>query len=933
MTRPFESSSTADARSSEDVRRRAKRLKRELDDCLKTARPTGSVLDELVRLAAMSSDSANRSDPFVMALADRGRAQVAHIGGRYADAEVYYRRAIVRHEESGDGREAAIVRKTLLDVLMYLGQFEEAKTEAATARARLDAPEDRVARAELDVNLGNVLLRAGDIDGAGHCYERAVTTFDAQTEPDGWAVATLNLGNVFVERFDYVRARERFAAAAACFERSGRHRLLAEARYGMLHVDDRGGDARAVIANADAVAEGYAATGNSRGNGLARLTKARAWLAAGLPGLAAGEAERAAKGFGEERLALERGRACLIAAEAHRRRGRVRRAEATLRAAIEHFRDDRRDDLVAVARLGLAEICREVGDETEACDLAKSSVDELEAAGRRREAGRARLLLAASASRRGESEEARRHLEAAVTVTMPVRDPWFRLDVLALEAGAARRERRFDDHRSHLVDYAEELWRLAAIVGPAEVERGFVRDRDRPVRELMRCAAGEGDVQASWSLSRALESHIGSFAVDGSDSSSAITADERRELHALYFRRGDDDVTDVIDASQTVTTAATTTRIDDLERRLRETSTSNATARRTEPVTAPLTEPLTVPISGEVFVDFVRTSNEWIVHVMREGVVEAVILEDARRITRLVRRFGLDVHRRLLFGHRGGTSKVLAELGARLVAPWIDRTDTDVDHLTFRPDSELSACPFAALVVDDAHLIDKFSVSIVPSLAMHDMARTARRRRCGSGTVLVVAHADEAVPAVEAEARAILAVHGAAAERVDVATSVRRLASSTYGIVHLAGHGVASTECPERGTMHLGAVTGSGLDGFDLDCDLVTLSGCDTGVVDPRFGSAMIGMAGRCLRAGASGVLASSTPVHDEAAAQFMTSFHAEWSRTHRVTTAYQVAMQDVRQHHGEPSFWAPWMLITPGETAAEETFEDRGTREESGRA
>ena len=95
-----------------------------------------------------------------------------------------------------------------------------------------------------------------------------------------------------------------------------------------------------------------------------------------------------------------------------------------------------------------------------------------------------------------------------------------------------------------------------------------------------------------------------------------------------------------------------------------------------------------------------------------------------------------------------------------------------------------------------------------------------------------------------------------------------------------------------------------------LDADLVTLSGCATGLNVVTAGDELLGLIRGLLYAGAQSLLLTLWNVHDRSTADFMTYFYRRFQGEAEKAPALQGAMQELRQQYPHPYYWAPFALI-----------------------
>jgi CHAT domain-containing protein len=160
-----------------------------------------------------------------------------------------------------------------------------------------------------------------------------------------------------------------------------------------------------------------------------------------------------------------------------------------------------------------------------------------------------------------------------------------------------------------------------------------------------------------------------------------------------------------------------------------------------------------------------------------------------------------------------------------------------------------------------------------------------------------------------------------------------------FGTVHFATHAVVDEVRPERSALVLSprgkpdalqaALTGGPMeDGrlsaweivrdLRLDADLVTLSGCGTGLGKRVAGEGYLGFVHAFLQAGARSLVLSLWKVDDEASALLMGRFYANLAEGASTADALRNArrwLRDFRDDSGErvywhPAYWAAFVLV-----------------------
>lgn len=141
---------------------------------------------------------------------------------------------------------------------------------------------------------------------------------------------------------------------------------------------------------------------------------------------------------------------------------------------------------------------------------------------------------------------------------------------------------------------------------------------------------------------------------------------------------------------------------------------------------------------------------------------------------------------------------------------------------------------------------------------------------------------------------------------------VLKNAGANARLVHIATHGYFRQDSPMFSSIRMG---NSYLSLFDLyqlhlPVELVTLSGCATGLNVVAVGDELIGLARGLFQAGAQSLLLSLWDVHDQSTADFMSEFYRRFQTGEDKATALREAMLHVREAYPHPYQWAPFVLM-----------------------
>jgi CHAT domain-containing protein len=256
------------------------------------------------------------------------------------------------------------------------------------------------------------------------------------------------------------------------------------------------------------------------------------------------------------------------------------------------------------------------------------------------------------------------------------------------------------------------------------------------------------------------------------------------------------------------------------------------------------------------------------------------------------------------------TQAHLKELYDELIAPVAPRLKAN--HLIFVPHGVLHYVPFHALYDGTQHLIDRYTVSYSPSASIHALCQT--RTANSSGGSLVFGIPDPQAPAILDEVQALTSILNQAELFVgqNASQDVLRDKGPASRVIHIATHGRFRQDNPMFSAIRLGDSFLSLFDLYQLrlPVELITLSGCSTGLNVIAAGDELIGLARGLLHAGAQSLILSLWDVHDKSTAEFMSSFYRLLGKGASKAAALQAAMLELRASYPHCYQWAPFILV-----------------------
>ena len=130
-------------------------------------------------------------------LLHRLTAHALSVAGKFKRAQAVYAQAWKQFERLGARNELAVTGIGWVNTLSQLAHYQKAQQIALQSRSLL-AKNDRIRRARLDSNLGNVLILSGQFRAAATQYRKARQSLKALGYDNDAALATNNLGHALL---------------------------------------------------------------------------------------------------------------------------------------------------------------------------------------------------------------------------------------------------------------------------------------------------------------------------------------------------------------------------------------------------------------------------------------------------------------------------------------------------------------------------------------------------------------------------------------------------------------------------------------------------------------------------------------------------------------------------------------------------------------
>ncbi len=886
---------------------------------------------------------ADRLDsPLPRARARRARARALAYVGRYPEALNTCDEAVYIAESSGYPIEAGRARLASMHALNELGRLDDSIMAGRQALRIFEEGEEPSLAGRADINLGIAYQKRDDPKQALACFSRARPLL--RDEPLVLGHIDNNRGEALLSMNDFSGAMAAFQSALEEYQDAQAHIPAAIAQGNLADLAARQGHLQGAM-SAFEMARRQLERIESPVH-LARLVseQAEAKAVLGLPVDALRDYQRALGEMDRCGLALEAARARSGMGMVLLRLGRFAEAETALAAAATAFDDLNNATARAKVDLTRAELAGENGRFDEACRLSLRSLSVLRS--RPADAAVARYLHARMCFQMGDLEQAQADLNASIAIASQYELAPLMADLLHWRSKLHLRRSCFDDAVDDLQSAVTQVERIRGTLQADRFRAAFIGDRSVLYEDLVEALLDRNDpdsVSESFTVveqarSRGLLDQMGAV-VDlesirpeesGGDDTSRLHGElsrVRSELNALYSRLADEQVatggTHALEVWRK-SVHRLETELSDIENRL--STTRGAAGLYARPSTLGDIQKDIEP--GALLLEYFIVGDEVLAYVI--GGDEARVVRGLMTKSDLqagLRDLQFQMRRALRPGaERGRRSerllddmrRVLGRLESSLLQPI--RNDLDeVGQITIIPHGPLHLLPFHALENESSTLIDTHRVHYAPSASILSQLGRISGGHSGSQRSLVVGVSDEAAPEIARETQLIADLLQSRSTEVlmEEEACVDRVCALAprASVLHFACHGRFSSENPLGSGLRLADrwLTVRDLYGMRLETELVTLSGCETGLTRIEKGDRLTGLLHGFFAAGAPSVLVSLWQAHDESTAQFMEAFYTtrfgERNRA-RSIEAVQEAQIQVKSERPHPAYWAPFVLV-----------------------
>lgn len=892
-----------------------------------------SDVDAAARVAdAAKAIAAGLEDHRGRAFAHRCAGHVAYARARYEEALAEYREAVHELEICGHEADEARARSGALQPLILLGRYDEAIVWAARARAIFQRTGDELRLARLASNVGNLFYRQDRYQEALEQYRQAYERFQKIGQPLDISAVLSNLAVCHISLSQYGEALGYYRQARAHAADHGQDLLVAGADYNIAYLHFLRGDYLHAMELYQASRMHCRKAGDAYHAALCDLDESEMCLELNLNQEARYLAREASSAFGALHMPYEGAKSLANLALAESRAGEIQRALKGFRKARALFRGENNQLWPGLLDLYEAIVYRRDGRRQSALKLSRRAQKRIPADWLPAKAVLARLLEAQLLLESGSADRARelcrKTLEEAAGAVHSARfHAWFLLG--QIEEARQNWSGAYEACQAAVAEIEGMRSRLPG----EELKISFLKDKLAVYESLVGLCLDhhppgsmveEAVLRIQQAKSRVLADQMAALEgpAPAPDSGTGDIRDLRRQLHWHYRR---------IEAEAGEGRGGAPVRIRLLQQEARERE-----ARLARKLTEGHAGPDSTILQGEtslpfdrlcaaipehsILLEYFRVRDVFYVCLLGAGGPRMVRLSEARKVRQLLHllqfqlakfRLGPEYLKHFAPRLRAAVENHLQGLYNELIAPV--RECLNAAHLIIAPHSFLHHLPFHALLDGDRYLIDDYSISYAPSAGVYALCAARPEAGPGGGS-LVFGVPDAGTPYVLEEVRAVAArLPDARVFLGEEATGdVFRSEAPNSRYLHVATHGVFRRDNPLFSSIRLG---NSHLSLFDLyqmrlSAEMVTLSGCSTGLHAIEGGDELLGLVRGLLCAGARSAVVSLWDVNDSTTACLMGALYAGIRQGLNKAEALRSAMRGLREYQPHPYHWAPFVLV-----------------------
>jgi CHAT domain-containing protein len=869
------------------------------------------------------------------ALRSKGNG-ISILGGNQK-ALVFHKQALAIFEQAGNAAEQGRTLIALIQPLILLGRYDPAFEVADRAQQIFTELGDRQRLAHVEINRGNIYHRQDRFEEGLACYERAYEALVPLRDSEGLAVALYNMAVCLITLNDFPRALATYQRAREMCVQQGMALLVTQADYNIAYLYYLRGEYGRAIEMLRAARVECEKNGDAYVLALCDFDLSEIYLELNLSAEALETAHDGYQRFQKLGMGYEEAKCQANEAMALRQLGKPLPALDLFAQARPKFVREKNLVWPWLIDLYQAVVLYDEGRLFEARRLCSAAADFFDSSFLPGKAVLCHLLLARIRLRSGDTAAARSECARALERLEKIDAPVLRYQAEFLMGQAQQESGDARGAYSSFQRAREALETLRSSLHGEELKIAFMKNRLEVYESLVELCLDEKvrpdsaeesfgymELAKSRSLAELLVQHGPGLPADEAGQSTLVRRiREMREDLNWYYRR--------IESEQLRKESPSRERIEKLQ--------NEALAHENEllrafrelppaqkeldaaigPAIAPLSTVREFLPPDTAIIEYFTVKNRFVAAILTSNSLEIVPVTPVTRVANLLRmvqfqmskfRLGSEYMKSFANSLLGAVQAHLGQLYQELVFPLRQRIGAQ--HLVIVPHGLLHYVPFHALYDGQQYLVDSFTISYAPSSSV--FAHCQRKAPAETDASLILGVPDERAPRILEEVHSVWKalpkaglIVGAAANQAALREKGRHCK-----YLHIATHASFRQDNPMFSGIRLGDAYLNLYDLYQLtlDAELITLSGCSTGMNAVSPGDELLGLIRGLLYAGARALLLTLWDVHDQSTAEFMSKFYLRLARGESKSRALQSAVQDLRYEYPHPYYWAPFILI-----------------------
>ena len=864
----------------------------------------------------------------------RSKANALYMLGENQLALDYHDEALRIFREIGNSEEEARTLIPSIQPFILLGKYDQAFAVAEAAKKIFRQSSDDRRWAHVEINLGNIYHRQDRFEEGLACYERAYEMLLPLRDNEGLAVALYNMAVCLITLNDFPRALATYQRAREMCVSHGMTLLVTQSDYNIAYLYYLRGEYSRAIEMLRATREECEKNGDAHVLALCYLDLSEIYLELNLSSEAKETAHEGYLRFQKLGMGYEEAKCQAYEAMASSQLGKALGSLELFARARAKFVNEKNLVWPWLMDLYQAVVLYNEGRLFEARRLCSGAATFFDGSFLPSKAVLCHLLLARLSLQTGELQAAHAESSRAIERLAHLEAPMLRYQVHFLLAQIQQASGDLSGAYDSCQKARESLEALRSSLHGEELKIAFMKNRLVVYENLvelcllrtqrpngMEESFGYIEMAKSRSLAELLmRSGPAIKTADAGQSDLVRRIREMREELNWYYRR--------IEIEQLRAEEPSPARIAKLQHEAltHENELLHVLREMPQPESAgqgPAIRSLaTIRASmppGSALVEYFSLKDQFIAAVLTHEELKIVPLTPVSRVINLLRmvhfqisksKLGAEYARTFEKSMLGVVQAHLRQLYEEVFAPV--RAHFSGRHVIIVPHGVLHYLPFHALMDDFGYLIDAFTISYAPSASI--FAHCQEKSAQASGSSLILGIPDARAPLILDEVRAVAQILPDVELIIGAQADEKTLREKGSGsrLIHIATHGKFRQDNPMFSGIRLGDAYLNLYDLYQLklDAELVTLSGCATGMNVVTPGDELLGLIRGLLYAGAHSLLLTLWDVHDQSAADFMAIFYRRFQEGAGKPSALRGAMIELRDRYPHPSHWAPFTLI-----------------------